>query len=44
MHTADNERASWLVLLLVVQMEQTSREWQEKQYRDLGPPNRTAST
>ncbi|EFY85406.1 Modin [Metarhizium acridum CQMa 102] len=44
-HTADNERASWLVLLLAVQkMEETSREWQEKQYRDLGPPSRTAAT
>lgn len=41
-HTADNERASWLVLLLAVQkMEGMSREWQEKQYRDLGPPSRT---
>lgn len=39
-HTADNERVSWLVLLLAVQqMEATSREWQEKQYRDLGPPS-----
>ncbi|KAK2591764.1 hypothetical protein QQS21_010554 [Conoideocrella luteorostrata] len=38
-HTADNERASWLVLLLAVQkMEEMSREWQEKQYRALGPP------
>lgn len=35
-HTADNERASWFVLLYAIQrMEAKSSEWQEKQY---GPP------
>lgn len=35
-HTADNERASWFVLLYAVQrMEAKSNEWQQKQY---GPP------
>lgn len=39
-HTADNERASWFVLLYAVQrMEHTSAEWQKKEYEALGPPN-----
>ncbi|KAI9150209.1 hypothetical protein HJFPF1_09965 [Paramyrothecium foliicola] len=38
-HTADNERASWFVLLYAVQrMEHKSGEWQQKQYEDAGPP------
>ncbi|KAJ6438865.1 fungal hydrophobin domain-containing protein [Purpureocillium lavendulum] len=42
-HTADNERASWLSLLYAVQrMEAKSREWQQKRYEErfeqLGPP------
>ncbi|POR33384.1 Uncharacterized protein TPAR_06416 [Tolypocladium paradoxum] len=37
-HTADHERASWLILLYAVQrMEDKSREWQHDQYKDLGP-------
>ncbi|PNY26095.1 Uncharacterized protein TCAP_03979, partial [Tolypocladium capitatum] len=37
-HTADHERASWLVLLYAVQrMEDKSREWQQDQYNELGP-------
>lgn len=40
-HTADNERVSWLVLLEAVQrMEAKSFEWQQKQY---GPPGRLTS-
>ncbi|CEJ89688.1 hypothetical protein VHEMI05513 [[Torrubiella] hemipterigena] len=36
LHTADNERASWFILLYAIQrMESKSREWQQKQY---GPP------
>ncbi|CCF33658.1 modin [Colletotrichum higginsianum] len=32
-HTADNERASWVTLLSALQqMEKDSREWQKKQY------------
>ncbi|OAA70721.1 hypothetical protein ISF_02695 [Cordyceps fumosorosea ARSEF 2679] len=32
-HTADNERASWSVLLYAIQrMEAKSREWQDRQY------------
>ncbi|KAM5385634.1 hypothetical protein ACJZ2D_000833 [Fusarium nematophilum] len=43
-HTADNERASWTLLLSAVQqMEHDSRIWQQKQYdevtREVGPPN-----
>jgi hypothetical protein len=38
-HTADNERASWFVLLYAVQrMEHKSEEWQQEQYRNVGPP------
>jgi hypothetical protein len=38
-HTADNERASWFILLYAVQrMEASSAEWQQKQYEALGPP------
>ena len=38
-HTADNERASWLSLLYAVQrMEAKSLEWQQKRYEQLGPP------
>lgn len=38
-HTADNERASWSMLLSAVQrMEKDSREWQIEQYKDIGPP------
>ncbi|PHH78978.1 hypothetical protein CDD80_5919 [Ophiocordyceps camponoti-rufipedis] len=41
-HTADNERASWLVLLNAVQdMEAKSAAWQREQYKrlsSLGPP------
>lgn len=37
-HTADHERASWLILLYAVQrMEDKSRIWQQEQYNDLGP-------
>lgn len=37
-HTADNERASWLTLLHAVQrMEAKSLEWQQKRYERLGP-------
>lgn len=40
-HTADNERASWSILLWAVQrMEYESLEWQEKQYKALGPPGK----
>lgn len=36
LHTADNERASWFILLYAIQrMESKSSEWQQKQY---GPP------
>ncbi|PHH93337.1 hypothetical protein CDD83_7122 [Cordyceps sp. RAO-2017] len=43
-HTADNERASWLVLLSAVQrMEAKSREWQQNQYLQLGPPGDLAN-
>ena len=42
-HTADNERASWWVLLYAVQrMETKSREWQEEQYKETGPPEKGA--
>ncbi|RDA90828.1 hypothetical protein CP533_1550 [Ophiocordyceps camponoti-saundersi (nom. inval.)] len=38
-HTADNERASWLVLLNAIQeMEASSRKWQKEQYLNQGPP------
>ncbi|KAF4472801.1 Modin [Fusarium albosuccineum] len=42
-HTADNERASWTLLLSAVQrMERESGNWQESQYKDMrnqsGPP------
>ncbi|KAK1980627.1 hypothetical protein LZ30DRAFT_594442 [Colletotrichum cereale] len=34
-HTADNERASWVTLLSALQkMEHESREWQREQYRN----------
>jgi len=37
-HTADNERASWVVLLSHLQkMEEESRDWQQKHYA-LNPP------
>lgn len=43
-HTADNERASWFVLLSAVQrMEEDSREWQLDQYKPVPPPNGFAS-
>ncbi|KAK2677761.1 hypothetical protein RAB80_006501 [Fusarium oxysporum f. sp. vasinfectum] len=43
-HTADNERASWTLLLSAVQrMEHESEKWQKSQYEDMhkqvGPPN-----
>lgn len=39
-HTADNERASWSVLLSAVQsMEKESREWHEKQFDSGDPPH-----
>lgn len=35
-HTADNERASWLALLSALQkMERESREWQQKQHLEM---------
>ncbi|KAF7545358.1 hypothetical protein G7Z17_g9226 [Cylindrodendrum hubeiense] len=38
-HTTDNERASWTMLLSAVQrMENDSREWQQKQYQGMPPP------
>lgn len=38
-HTANHERASWLVLLYAVQrMEAESCKWQQKQYANRGPP------
>ncbi|KAK0385701.1 hypothetical protein NLU13_6878 [Sarocladium strictum] len=38
-HTADNERASWLELLSAVQrMERDSSAWQAQQYRAKAPP------
>lgn len=45
-HTADNERASWFILLYAVQrMEAKSREWQQEEFKALqeeckalGPP------
>lgn len=38
-HTADNERASWSMLLSAVhRMEDESRSWQQAQYDDRGPP------
>ncbi|KAK5996559.1 hypothetical protein PT974_01896 [Cladobotryum mycophilum] len=38
-HTADNERASWFNLLCIIQgMEKKSREWQEAEYKSMGPP------
>lgn len=37
-HTADNERASWTILLSAVQrMEQRSRVWQEQKFEKLKP-------
>lgn len=42
-HTADNERASWCILLSAIQrMEKDSRQWQEEQYKGLGPPGEGA--
>ncbi|KAM0478966.1 hypothetical protein ACHAPX_004944 [Trichoderma viride] len=39
-HTSDNEIASWYVLLFAAQrMEVESREWQEDEYKDFGPPS-----
>ncbi|KAL7765907.1 hypothetical protein ACKLNR_003823 [Fusarium oxysporum f. sp. zingiberi] len=43
-HTADNERASWTLLLSAVQrMEHESEKWQKSQYegmhKQVGPPN-----
>ncbi|KAL3962812.1 hypothetical protein ACCO45_004335 [Purpureocillium lilacinum] len=39
-HTADNERASWLSLLYAVQrMEAKSLEWQQKRYEQLEAPS-----
>ncbi|KAK7422502.1 hypothetical protein QQZ08_009492 [Neonectria magnoliae] len=38
-HTTDNERASWTMLLSAVQrMEKDSRDWQNDQYQHMGPP------
>ncbi|KAL7941176.1 hypothetical protein V8C42DRAFT_335554 [Trichoderma barbatum] len=38
-HTSDNEKAAWYVLLFAAQrMEFESREWQKKEYNDFGPP------
>ncbi|KAH7161722.1 hypothetical protein EDB81DRAFT_785406 [Dactylonectria macrodidyma] len=39
-HTTDNERASWTMLLSAIQrMEKDSDEWQHTQYQNMGPPN-----
>lgn len=44
-HTADNERASWFILMYAVQrMESKSGEWQLKQYNSLGPPSAALSS
>ncbi|KAF7546322.1 hypothetical protein G7046_g9334 [Stylonectria norvegica] len=38
-HTADNERASWTILLSAIQrMEKDSRSWQQLQHEARGPP------
>ncbi|KAL7931590.1 hypothetical protein V8C35DRAFT_309856 [Trichoderma chlorosporum] len=38
-HTSDNEKAAWYILLFAAQrMESESREWQEKEFTDFGPP------
>lgn len=37
-HTADNERATWVTLLAEIQsMEEESQRWQGSQYKDNGP-------
>lgn len=39
-HTSDNEIAAWYVLLFAAQrMEAESREWQEDEFKDFGPPS-----
>ncbi|UKZ61553.1 uncharacterized protein TrAtP1_002814 [Trichoderma atroviride] len=39
-HTSDNEIAAWYVLLFAAQrMEVESREWQDDEYKDFGPPS-----
>ncbi|KAL6887243.1 hypothetical protein HDV57DRAFT_352901 [Trichoderma longibrachiatum] len=39
-HTSDNEKAAWYVLLCAAQrMEAESREWQKEEYRAFGPPH-----
>ncbi|VUC23234.1 unnamed protein product [Clonostachys rosea] len=39
-HTSDNERASWTILLSAVQcMEKKSREWQEEEFGYQGSPS-----
>ncbi|TFB03064.1 hypothetical protein CCMA1212_005510 [Trichoderma ghanense] len=39
-HTSDNEKAAWYVLLFAAQrMEAESREWQKEEYKAFGPPD-----
>ncbi|PTB65573.1 hypothetical protein BBK36DRAFT_1169286 [Trichoderma citrinoviride] len=39
-HTSDNEKAAWYVLLFAAQrMEAESREWQQEEYKAFGPPD-----
>ncbi|RFU81068.1 modin [Trichoderma arundinaceum] len=38
-HTSDNEKAAWYVLLFAAQrMESESRDWQKEEYTSFGPP------
>lgn len=38
-HTSDNEKAAWYVLLFAAQrMESESQDWQKEQYKEFGPP------
>ncbi|KAH6609933.1 modin [Trichoderma cornu-damae] len=42
-HTSDNEKAAWYVLLFAAQrMESESREWQKEEYKSFGPPGPNA--
>lgn len=44
-HTADNERATWVTLLAEIQsMEEESQRWQEAEYRENGPSSQTPIT
>ncbi|KAL7809513.1 hypothetical protein V8C26DRAFT_265312 [Trichoderma gracile] len=39
-HTSDNEKAAWYVLLFAAQrMESESREWQKEEFKAFGPPD-----